>query len=98
MSEQVSRREYTVAMLSNIERNSSSPILVELANEINRAFLRPMPDFDPLLPSNQQTDMNGILEGFCILEMFFCKKLIVLNQSKAGGPDGIPKLGKDCNV
>ena len=92
MSEQVSRREDTVAMLSNIEHNSdsSSPNLDELANEINQAFLRPMSDFNPLLPSNRQADADGRSEGFCVSEFSVFKKLSALNQSKAGGPDGIP--------
>ena len=92
MSEQVSRREDTVAMLSNIEHNSdsSSPSLDELVNEINQAFLRPMSDFNPLLPSNRQADADGRSEGFCVSEFSVFKKLSALNQSKAGGPDGIP--------
>ena len=51
ISEPVSRRDNTVSMLSNIERNSdpNSPSEAELANEINKAFLRPMTDFTPLL-------------------------------------------------
>ena len=92
MSEQVSRREDTVAMLSNIEHNSdsSSPSLDELANEISQAFLRPMSDFNPLLPSNRQADADGRSEGFCVSEFSVFKKLTALSQSKAGGPDGIP--------
>jgi hypothetical protein len=92
MSEQVSRREDTVAVLSNIEHNSdsSSPSLDELANEINQAFLRPMSDFNQLLPSNRQADAGGRSEGFCVSEFSVFKKLSALNQSKAGGPDGIP--------
>ncbi len=88
MSEQVGRREDTAAMLSNIEHNldSSSPSLDELANEINQEFLRPMSDFNPLLPSNRQADA----EGLCVSEFSVFKKLTALNQSKAGGPDGIP--------
>ena len=92
MSEQVGRREDTAAMLSNIEHNldSSSPSLVELPNEINQEFLRPMSDFNPLLPSNRQADADGRSEGLCVSEFSVFKKLTALNQSKAGGPDGIP--------
>jgi hypothetical protein len=49
-----------------------------------------MSDFNPLLPSNRQADADGRSEGFCVSEFSVFKKLTALNQSKAGGPDGIP--------
>ena len=49
-----------------------------------------MSDFNPLLPSNRQADADGRSEGFCVSEFSVFKKLSALNQSKAGGPDGIP--------
>jgi hypothetical protein len=71
MSEQVGRREDTAAMLSNIEHNldSSSPSLDELANEINQEFLRPMSDFNPLLPSNRQADADERILCFGIFRL-----------------------------
>ena len=59
-----------------------------LANVINNAFLTPMNIFTPLDPGNsvaaQHTDTPMVTE-FCVL-----KKRIVLNPTKASGPDSVP--------
>ena len=39
---------------------------------------------------NRQADADGRSEGFCVSEFSVFKKLSALNQSKDGGPDGIP--------
>ena len=40
--------------------------------------------------SNRQADADGKSEGLCVSEFSVFKTLTELNQSKAGGPDGIP--------
>ena len=92
ISEHVTRRDDTVSMLSNIERNSDlSPYSVtEMASEINQAFLRLMTEFIPLLSNNRQTNTQGRSEAFCVSEFSVFKKLIALNPNKAEGSDGIP--------
>ena len=92
MSEQVSDRENTIAMLHNLEDipDSLSSNPGNLANLINRAFLAPMSNFNPLPSTRSQTAMDEELHDFCITEFSVFKKLAMLNPSKAGGPDCIP--------
>ena len=85
MSEHISDRENTTAMLHNLEdipdSLSSSP--ENLANVINWAFLAPMINFNPLPSIRLQTTIEKELHDFCITEFSVFKKLTMLNSSKA---------------
>ena len=92
MSDHVSDRENTTAMLHNLEDipDSLSSNPENLANLINRAFLAPMSNFNPLPSTRSQTTIEEDLHDFCTTEFSVFKKLAMLNSSKTGGPDGIP--------
>lgn len=67
--------------------------MLELANNINDAFLSPMSDFVPL-PSNfqpvQSSVNDSVVTSLTVSSYSVYKKLSTLNSTKAQGPDNTP--------
>ena len=70
MSEHVSDRENTTAMLHNLEgiSDSLSSNPENLANLINRTFLPSMSNFNPLPSTRSQTRIEEELHDFCMTD------------------------------
>ena len=93
MSDQVADPGDVTSLLRNLETDSedltsidSNPI--QLANLINKTFLEPMQDFNPLSPSSLYEERTT--STFHVSEYQIFKSLSSLRPRKATGPDGIP--------
>ena len=93
MSDQVADPGDVTSLLRNLETDSEDLTSIDwnpiqLANLINKTFLEPMQDFNPLSPSSLYEERTT--STFHVSEYQIFKSLSSLRPRKATGPDGIP--------
>ena len=78
------------ACVRSTNSTSCDPDPHQLVSLMNKAFLAPTKDFNPLPPNSPQRNVDEDTTNFQVTEFQVFKSLSTLNSSKSMGPDGIP--------